>query len=140
MNKEEKIEYIKENSEIILIALNSYLDSLYTIVEKYFDRKVDEDNSIKWELKEGLENDPKLEKAILDAKETSIEYEKVRNKIINKDFNLSLVEIAQAGIACNFLKVILDKQYTYVYNSQQLIKEIISNLTSGEELNNIKIK
>lgn len=117
---EEKIQIIKENKDAAIAALNSYLDKIYGLTDQYFTS-----DGI---LKEGLTKDEKLEKFLLELKEDASKYETVRRKIIDEDYNLSLIDINHIALA--FIYVLATWQ-TMIKNLTKAIEEtklIISKL------------
>ena len=108
---EEKIQLIKENKDAAVAALNSYLDKIYDLTDKYFT----EDN----QLKEGLTKDEKLEKFLIELKNDASKYESVRRKLIDENYDLSLKEINYVALA-----------FTYVSATWQTM---IKNLTEAIE-------
>ena len=108
---EEKIQLIKENKDAAVAALNSYLDKIYDLTDKYFT----EDN----QLKEGLTKDEKLEKFLMELKNDASKYESVRRKLIDENYDLSLKEINYVALA-----------FTYVSATWQTM---IKNLTKAIE-------
>lgn len=108
---EEKIQLIKENKDAAVAALNSYLDKIYDLTDKYFT----EDN----QLKEGLTKDEKLEKFLMELKNDASKYESVRRKLLDENYDLSLKEINYVALA-----------FTYVSTTWQTM---IKNLTKAIE-------
>ena len=108
---EEKIQLIKENKDAAVAALNSYLDKIYDLTDKYFT----EDN----QLKEGLTKDEKLEKFLMELKNDASKYESVRRKLLDENYDLSLKEINYIALA-----------FTYVSATWQTM---IKNLTKAIE-------
>ena len=108
---EEKIQLIKENKDVAVAALNSYLDKIYDLTDKYFT----EDN----QLKEGLTKDEKLEKFLMELKNDASKYESVRRKLLDENYDLSLKEINYVALA-----------FTYVSTTWQTM---IKNLTKAIE-------
>ena len=108
---EEKIQLIKENKDAAVAALNSYLDKIYDLTDKYFT----EDN----QLKEGLTKDEKLEKFLMELRNDASKYESVRRKLIDENYDLSLKEINYVALA-----------FTYVSATWQTM---IKNLTKAIE-------
>lgn len=108
---EEKIQLIKENKDAAVAALNSYLDKIYNLTDRYFT----EDN----QLKEGLTKDEKLEKFLIELKNDASKYESVRRKLIDENYDLSLKEINYVALA-----------FTYVSATWQTM---IKNLTKAIE-------
>lgn len=124
MTIEEKTNIIKENKDAAVAALNSYLDSIYNMVDKFFDKDGN--------LKEGLTHDEKIEKMVLDYKKDSIKYEKVRAKLIANDFNLSLFEINLVGLAFLFVTIRFEKQIKTLKEAQKASKTITNQLIDKE--------
>ena len=108
---EEKIQLIKENKDAAVAALNSYLDKIYNLTDRYFT----EDN----QLKEGLTKDEKLEKFLMELRNDASKYESVRRKLIDENYDLSLKEINYVALA-----------FTYVSATWQTM---IKNLTKAIE-------
>ena len=108
---EEKIQLIKENKDAAVAALNSYLDKIYNLTDRYFT----EDN----QLKEGLTKDEKLEKFLMELRNDASKYESVRRKLIDENYDLSLKEINYIALA-----------FTYVSATWQTM---IKNLTKAIE-------
>ena len=108
---EEKIQLIKENKDAAVAALNSYLDKIYDLTDKYFT----EDN----QLKEGLTKDEKLEKFLIELRDDASKYESVRRKLLDENYDLSLKEINYVALA-----------FTYVSATWQTM---IKNLTKAIE-------
>ena len=108
---EEKIQLIRENKDAAVAALNSYLDKIYDLTDKYFT----EDN----QLKEGLTKDEKLEKFLMELKNDAYKYESVRRKLLDENYDLSLKEINYVALA-----------FTYVSTTWQTM---IKNLTKAIE-------
>lgn len=119
MDLQEKRKVIEENHEAFFAALNSYLDRVYDLTDKYFE----EDGST---LKKGLSKDDKLKGFITSTRKDAIKFEKVRKKIHDKDFELSLSEINYAGLALVFVIQSWSNQ--------------IENLTKAKEEANIIVK
>ena len=102
LTKEKKIEYIKENKDAAVVAVTSYLDAIYSIKEKF----LNEDGT----LREELPKDEKAENFIKSMQHDAAMFEIVRQKLICRDFNLSLAEISRVGICFFFMKEQMTKQ------------------------------
>lgn len=94
MSLEEKIQYIQNNKKVAISALNTVLDRIYDIKDKFFENG---------ELKEGLERDEKAEIELKKLFKDADKYEKVRRKLLDDDFNLSLIEVNYIGLSYFFL-------------------------------------
>lgn len=117
---EEKIQIIKNYKSSAVAALNSYLDRIYDLTDKYFN----EDNT----LKEGLTEDTKLETFLLELKKDASNYEEVRRKLIDDNFDLSLKEINFIALSFVYVQTSWEKQVENLNRSIKDIKQIISQL------------
>ena len=117
---EEKIQIIKENRDAAIAALNSYLDKIYGLTDQYFtgDGK----------LKEGLTKDEKLEKFLLELKEDASKYESVRRKIIDEDYNLSLIDINHIALAFTYVSATWQTMIKNLTKAIEETKPIVSKL------------
>lgn len=120
MTIEEKIQVVKEYKTSALAALNSYLDRIYDLTDKYFN----EDGT----LKEGLTRDEKLETFLLELKADTKKYEDVRKKIIDEDFNLSLKEINLIALSFVYVQTSWEKMINNLNAAIENTKLIISQL------------
>lgn len=120
MTIEEKIQIIKNYKSSAVAALNSYLDRIYDLTDKYFN----EDNT----LKEGLTEDTKLETFLLELKKDASNYEEVRRKLIDDNFDLSLKEINFIALSFVYVHTSWEKQVENLNRSIKDIKQIISQL------------
>lgn len=120
MTIEEKIQIIKNYKSSAVAALNSYLDRIYNLTDKYFN----EDNT----LKEGLTEDTKLETFLLELKKDASNYEEVRRKLIDDNFDLSLKEINFIALSFVYVQTSWEKQVENLNRSIKDIKQIISQL------------
>ena len=117
---EEKIQIIKENRDAAIAALNSYLDKIYGLTDQYFTS-----DGI---LKEGLTKDEKLEKFLLELKEDASKYETVRRKIIDEDYNLSLIDINHIALAFTYVSATWQAMIKNLTKAIEETKPIISKL------------
>lgn len=117
---EEKIQIIKENRDAAIAALNSYLDKIYGLTDQYFTS-----DGI---LKEGLTKDEKLEKFLLELKEDASKYESVRRKIIDEDYNLSLIDINHIALAFTYVSATWQTMIKNLTKAIEETKPIISKL------------
>ena len=117
---EEKIQIIKENRDAAIAALNSYLDKIYGLTNQYFTS-----DGI---LKEGLTKDEKLEKFLLELKEDASKYETVRRKIIDEDYNLSLIDINHIALAFTYVSATWQTMIKNLTKAIEETKPIISKL------------
>ena len=117
---EEKIQIIKENRDAAIAALNSYLDKIYGLTDQYFTS-----DGI---LKEGLTKDEKLEKFLLELKEDASKYETVRRKIIDEDYNLSLIDINHIALAFTYVSATWQTMIKNLTKAIEETKPIVSKL------------
>ena len=117
---EEKIQLIKENKDAAVAALNSYLDKIYDLTDKYFT----EDN----QLKEGLTKDEKLEKFLIELKNDASKYESVRRKLIDENYDLSLKEINYVALAFTYVSATWQTMIKNLTKAIEETKPIVSKL------------
>lgn len=117
---EEKIQLIKENKDAAVAALNSYLDKIYDLTDKYFT----EDN----QLKEGLTKDEKLEKFLIELKNDAYKYESVRRKLLDENYDLSLKEINYVALAFTYVSATWQTMIKNLTKAIEETKPIISKL------------
>lgn len=117
---EEKIQIIKENRDAAVAALNSYLDKIYGLTDQYFTS-----DGI---LKEGLTKDERLEKFLLELKEDASKYESVRRKIIDEDYNLSLIDINHVALAFTYVSATWQTMIKNLTKAIEETKPIVSKL------------
>lgn len=130
-----KIYLIRDNKDAAIAALNNYLDRIYKLTEDYF-----EDGK----LKEGLTSDEKIEKFVLELRHDAEKYENVRRKLINNDFNLSLVEINHIALAFVYMVERWKNEVKLLSNTiiqaNDIIKVLMSTLGSDTNENVEKIE
>lgn len=117
---EEKIQLIKENKDAAVAALNSYLDKIYNLTDKYFT----EDN----QLKEGLTKDEKLEKFLMELKNDASKYESVRRKLLDENYDLSLKEINYIALAFTYVSATWQTMIKNLTKAIEETKPIVSKL------------
>lgn len=117
---EEKIQLIKENKDAAVAALNSYLDKIYDLTDKYFT----EDN----QLKEGLTKDEKLEKFLMELKNDASKYESVRRKLLDENYDLSLKEINYIALAFTYVSATWQTMIKNLTKAIEETKPIVSKL------------
>ena len=118
-----KIYLIRDNKDAAIAALNSYLDRIYSLTDAYF-----EDGK----LKEGLTPDEKIEKFVLELREDASKYEKVRRKLIDNDFNLSLVEINYIALAFVYIVQRWKNEQKMILNAINQTQDIIAVLMAKQ--------
>lgn len=117
----EKINLIKEHIEDSVAALNAYLDKMYAFTDKYFNEE--------GKLLENLEKDEKLESFLIRTRKDITKYEKVRKKLINKNFDLTLKEINLIALSFLYCKESWKRQIESlqiaVEQGEKLIKKLM---------------
>lgn len=117
---EEKIQLIKENKDAAVAALNSYLDKIYNLTDRYFT----EDN----QLKEGLTKDEKLEKFLMELRNDASKYESIRRKLIDENYDLSLKEINYVALAFTYVSATWQTMIKNLTKAIEETKPIVSKL------------
>lgn len=124
MTLQEKQTLIKENKEAAISAFNAYLDSIYDLTDDFFD---EEGNFQNFSSK-----DEKLENFIQSLRNNTNDYEKVRKKLINNDFNLSLFEINLVMLSLYYVNEKWKKQMEQLEIARNEIQKIINSLIEKE--------
>lgn len=132
LTQEKKIEYIKENRDAALVAVTSYLDTIYGIKEKF----LNEDGT----LHESLPKDEKVESFVKSIQHDATSFEIVRQKLLDRDFNLSLAEISRVGLCFLFMKERMSKQVKTLNKAITLVDSLIEKLidSSSENIDFLK--
>ena len=117
---EEKIQLIKENKDAAVAALNSYLDKIYNLTDRYFT----EDN----QLKEGLTKDEKLEKFLIELRNDASKYETVRRKLLDENYDLSLKDINYVALAFTYVSATWQTMVKNLTKAIEETKPIVSKL------------
>ena len=130
MTIEQKIEVIKEFKEPAIAALERYLDSIYNLTDEYFDEN--------GQLIKGLTPDEKLENFIKEMRAEAQKFEKVRHKLINSDFKLSLFEINLIAAAFLFVQQVWEKDIKKIQQASDEAIKVYEKLTSAIENNYLK--
>lgn len=123
-----KIELIKQYKETAIAALNSYLDSMYNLTDKYFD-------------KEGKmiplpERNEKLESFINEIRIDTQKYESVRRKLIDENFDLSLYEINLVALSFLFTTETMKKQVNNLTQTIEVLSDLAAALMKKKEKEN----
>lgn len=118
---QEKQILIKENKEVIIRAINAYLDKIYNLSETFFNN----DDT----LKDGLKRDEKVETFIKNLKSRqAIIFEDIRKKIINDNFDLSHKEIAYINSSLIYIFGCWEEQIKNLTQAKNEITELIKKL------------
>lgn len=113
---ENKLSLIKEHKSDAIAALNAYLDKIYYLTDTFLDENGN--------LLEGLTYDEKPVNFVKSLTKDTQEYEKVRKKLIEDNFDLTLYEINLVGLS-------------FYYLNQSWQKQIKQLLAAVEESNKI---
>lgn len=111
-----KLSLIKEHKSDAIAALNAYLDKIYYLTDTFLDKNGN--------LLEGLTYDEKPVNFVKSLTKDTQEYEKVRKKLIEDNFDLTLYEINLVGLS-------------FYYLNQSWQKQIKQLLAAVEESNKI---
>lgn len=125
MTLTEKQEVIKKNKDEAIAALDRYLDCLYNTTEAAFDEE--------GVLKSNLSISEKAKGFLKELKDDEIKYEKVRRKILDGDFNLSLTEINLVALSFMFASIRMEKMVENYQKAREDLKVLIESLMSKNE-------
>lgn len=84
-------------------------------------------------LKEGLTPDEHAEEILLSSKQNAHHFEAVRKKLIDKDFNLSSVEINYIALAFYFTYGRMGVRIKDLEQSRRELNDLIEILFEGED-------
>ena len=126
MTLQEKQSLIKESKEAAIAALNAYLDAVYNLTDDYFD---EEGNLLDY-----LSKDEKLENFVKSLRSNTKDYENVREKLINNDFNLSLFEINIVMLSFYYIDNRWKSQIEQLKMARNEAQKLIHSLIDNEEL------
>lgn len=127
MSINKKIFIIQQNREAAIASLNNYLDYIYNLHKNFFN----EDDSLKPEFT----HDEKLEELIISSKNNADKFENVRRKLIDEDFNLSLVEINYIALGFLFSLIRMKNQIKDLKKLSIELTDIVQILFEGTEVN-----
>lgn len=131
MSINKKIFIIQQNKEAAIAALNNYLDYIYSLHERFFEK----DDT----LKEGLTKDPSAEELILSSKNNANKFENVRRKLLDDDFNLSLSEINYIALGFLFSLIRMKNQISDLKKLSLELSDIVDILFEGTQVNTDEI-
>lgn len=131
MSINKKIFIIQQNKEAAIAALNNYLDYIYSLHERFFEK----DDT----LKEGLTKDPAAEELILSSKNNADKFENVRRKLLDDDFNLSLSEINYIALGFLFSLIRMKNQISDLKKLSLELSDIVDILFEGTQINTDEI-
>lgn len=120
-----KIELIKKYKETAIAALNSYLDSMYNLTDKYFDKE--------GKMLPLPERNEKVESFIKEVRTDTQKYESVRRKLIDENFDLSLYEINLIALSFNFTIETMKKQAENLTRTIEVLSDLVAALMAKKE-------
>lgn len=120
-----KIELIKKYKETAIAALNSYLDSMYNLTDKYFDKE--------GKMLPLPERNEKVESFIQEVRADTQKYESVRRKLIDENFDLSLYEINLVALSFNFTIETMKKQVENLTRTTEVLSDLVAALMAKKE-------
>lgn len=125
MTLEEKQKLISENKDQAVTAVTTYLDSIYSVKEQF----LTEDG----ELKEDLLRDEKAEEFVKSIQKDAKDYEIIRRKLIDGDFNLSLLETTRVALAFTFMSVQSERLIKQMISMKEIVDGLVEQLMQGTE-------
>lgn len=125
MTLEEKQKLISENKDQAVTAVTTYLDSIYSVKEQF----LTEDG----ELKENLPRDEKAEEFVKSVQKDAKDYEIIRRKLIDGDFNLSLLETTRVALAFTFISVQSERLIKQMISMKEIADGLVEQLMQGTE-------
>lgn len=125
MTLEEKQKLISENKDQAVTAVTTYLDSIYSVKEQF----LTEDG----ELKEDLPRDKKAEEFVKSVQKDAKDYEIIRRKLIDGDFNLSLLETTRVALAFTFMSVQSERLIKQMISMKEIADSLVEQLMQGTE-------
>ena len=120
-----KIELIKQYKETAIAALNNYLDSMYNLTDKYFDKE--------GKMLPLPERNEKLESFINEVRTDTQKYESVRRKLIDENFDLSLYEINLVALSFLFTTEIMKQQVKNLTQTIEALSDLAAALMKKKE-------
>lgn len=123
MSNEHKIELIKEHQSDSIAGINALLDRLYELKEYTNEHS---------EIKTELEADDQWKNYILGMVKDITKYEKLRQKLINGDFNFTTVEINDVALIYFYLQTSWTKQIEMLEKAKDEAGNLFKELTKPE--------
>jgi hypothetical protein len=106
-------------------AVTTYLDSIYSVKEQF----LTEDG----ELKKNLPRDEKAEEFVKSVQKDAKDYEIIRRKLIDGDFNLSLLETTRVALAFTFMSVQSERLIKQMISMKEIADSLVEQLMQGTE-------
>ena len=118
--KIKQIFLIQQYTKPIIASINYYLDYIYNLKDEFYD-----DND---QLNKELEHDEEAEGLINRVSEKVEQFEIIRAKLTNDDFNLSTTEISYIGIALLFYYKVLQIKIARENEALELSKFLVQEI------------
>ena len=118
--KIKQIFLIQQYTKPIIASINYYLDYIYNLKDEFYD-----DND---QLNKELEHDEEAEGLINRVSEKVEQFEIIRAKLTNDDFNLSTAEISYIGIALLFYYKVLQIKIARENEALELSKFLVQEI------------
>lgn len=118
--KIKQIFLIQQYTKPIIASINYYLDYIYNLKDEFYD-----DND---QLNRELEHDEEAEGLINRVSEKVEQFEIIRAKLTNDDFNLSTTEISYIGIALLFYYKVLQIKIARENEALELSKFLVQEI------------
>lgn len=124
MTLEEKREIIIKNKDPALAALESVSDRIYDLTDDLLNEQ--------GKLMTAKIGNYKAEQFVTELRNDAEKYEKVRAKLLNSDFNLSISEINYVALAFYFCSEKLHAQIADMEKAASLAEDLREKLMSKE--------
>lgn len=121
---DEKRDIIYKNKDPSIAALNAVLDSYYNLLSPYMDDM---------KLNEEKISDEVIRRAARDIYQDIFKFEAIRKRLKDNS-ELSKLDVAYIGVAFNFCLESANKKIEAEIKARDLIKEILSQILSPEDV------
>lgn len=125
-----KIEIIKEYKDTAIASLNFYLDYLYNLTDDFIENG---------RFKENINLPDDLKKLLSESLSRAQVYEKIREKLVKDDFNLSTVEIDYIGLTIFFWVSVTSKHIMTLQEAVKKASEVQNQLLADSDIDKSKI-
>lgn len=130
---EEKITLIKDSKDSVVAALNAYLDRIYNLTDPFFENNelidVSNINEILGKTGEKVDDTKNFLDFIKSFRNSTNDFENVREKILSDDFNLSVKDISYVEIAFTYTGAVFDRKIKELQEAINLNNEILKKLS-----------
>lgn len=124
MTLEEKREIIVKNKDPALAALEAVSDRIYDLTDPLLNNA--------GELMTSKISNHDVQQFVKDLRNDSSKYEKVRQKLLSGDFNLSLTEINYVALAFHYCAENMRGEIISLNKAIELSESIVKDLMSAE--------